>query len=193
MDPDLETSHLGQQGPLQHTGQPGQQGSSQMGTASQKAHMANSSMLTSRVSMVQTECSNGSRPSNVSSGPTWPPATCRPTGPAWSRPECSNGSRPSIVSAWFRLECSSGSRPNKVSSGPTGPPATCQIHHAITQTTEHPTTVARHYNTRSRHTVALKPNHTEGAQSLQMFIVQSSLFDEIIIKKLSFLCGICNY
>ena len=32
----------------------------------------------------------------------------------------------------------------------------------ITQTTEHRTTVARHYNTRSRHTVALKPNHTEG-------------------------------
>ena len=34
-----------------------------------------------------------------------------------------------------------------------------KIHHAITQTTEHLTTVARHYNTRSRHTATLKPKH----------------------------------
>ena len=36
------------------------------------------------------------------------------------------------------------------------------------QTTEHPTTVARHYNIRSRHTAALKPTHTEGVRSLHM-------------------------
>ena len=35
MDPELETLHLDQQGPLQHTGQPGQQCDSPMGTASQ--------------------------------------------------------------------------------------------------------------------------------------------------------------
>ena len=34
-DPELETSNMGQQGPLQHTGQPGQLGNSQMGTVSQ--------------------------------------------------------------------------------------------------------------------------------------------------------------
>ena len=34
---------------------------------------------------------------------------------------------------------------------------------------EHPKTVARHYNIRSRHTVAFKPNHTDGVQSLHMY------------------------
>ena len=39
------------------------------------------------------------------------------------------------------------------------------------QTTEHPTTVARHYNIRSRHTVALKPNHTEVVRSLHIDMI----------------------
>ena len=35
---ELVKNHLGQQGPLRHTGQVGQQGNSQMGTASQQQH-----------------------------------------------------------------------------------------------------------------------------------------------------------
>ena len=78
-----------------------------------------------------------------------------------------------IYSVFQQFTISQQSTRIKTDSLPRGPPRRhrrCrQIHHTITQTTEHPTTVAGHYNIRPRHTVALKPNNTEGAQSLHIY------------------------
>ena len=56
------------------------------------------------------------------------------------------------------------------------PPSERQTHHEITQTTEHPITVAQHYNIHSRHTVAPKYNHTKGTIVTHVMQKTNNLF-----------------